>query len=59
MKPEICAYCKQNVSLPQTDLCKNCLREKFKGLIPIIDKLHPLDSNFSRVSTLKQPRGAA
>lgn len=58
MKPEICDHCKQNESLSQTDLCKDCLREKFRGLIPISGKRYSSDPNLSRVSALNELRGA-
>ncbi|AOP32555.1 hypothetical protein A0128_00875 [Leptospira tipperaryensis] len=59
MKTEACAECKQNISLSQTDLCKDCLRDKFKELIPMIDTIRTLHPTFSRFSSPKEPKGAA
>ncbi|RHX92025.1 hypothetical protein DLM75_02005 [Leptospira stimsonii] len=59
MKNEICNRCRKNESLSQTDLCKDCLREKFKKLIPSIDRIRPIHPNFSRFSSTEDPKGVA
>ncbi|MBM9499349.1 hypothetical protein JWG44_03695 [Leptospira sp. 201903071] len=59
MKFEWCAQCGRNVSLCQTDLCKECLKEKFKDLISTIDKIRPLHPKLSQFYNPKEPKGAA
>ncbi|MBM9577471.1 hypothetical protein JWG45_09935 [Leptospira sp. 201903070] len=55
MSVELCIGCNRNVSLFQTDLCEECLKENFQDLTRNIDKIRPSCSKFSPPVSKKNP----